>query len=188
MADFLRANPGIALSLSTTTTMLEFELDTVDLAVRYFDGTDPRLSVQLLCRDEARACCHPAYAEKHALRRPEDLASATLLHNTLHPHWPAWLARFNALAQAQVQAIAGVQFEQSLMAIDAAVRVPGVVLTRAVLVEAELARGELIEPFDNALPLSAGYYLVQPDTTGPAPAVQSLKAWFARRMAAAPLR
>lgn len=178
MADFLQANPGIALSLSTTTAMVDFELDGVDLAVRHFDGMDERLSVQLLCEDVARAYCSPAYAEQRQLKHPNDLRTATLLHNTLHPHWEAWLTRFSGLDGARIETITGIRFDQSLMAIDAAVRAQGVVLTSPLLVETELARGELLEPFDNALALDAGYYLVHPASAGSRQAIQLLKAWF----------
>jgi LysR family transcriptional regulator, glycine cleavage system transcriptional activator len=183
MADFLQAHPGIALSLSTTTALVDFELDAVDLAVRYFDGVDSQLSVQLLRADEARAYCSPAYAKKWKLKRPDDLRAATLLHNTLHPHWTAWLKRFSRLTAAQIEAIAGIQFDQSLMAIEAAVRAQGVVITSEILVEAELAEGSLVDPFGTALQLSTGYYLVHPDTAELAPGVQSLKAWFADKAA-----
>lgn len=184
MADFLQVHPGIALSLSTTTTLVDFEYDAVDLAVRYFDGNDPHLVVQLLCTDEARAYCSPAYAKKRKLKRPEDLQSATLLHNTLHPHWRAWLTRFSNLADAQIEVINGIQFDQSLMAIEAAVRAQGLVLTSPILVEAELAEGALVELFGKALQLANGYYLVHPDIDELQPAVKSLKAWMAERMAA----
>ncbi|AKJ69462.1 LysR family transcriptional regulator [Pandoraea thiooxydans] len=188
MADFLQANPGIALSLSTTTAMVDFELDGVDLAVRHFDGIDTRLSVQRLCDDEARAYCSPAYTKQHRLKRPDDLRAATLLHNTLHPHWAAWLARFSGLDGVRIEATAGIQFDQSLMAIDAAVRAQGVVLTSPLLVETELARGELIEPFDHALALAASYHLVHPATAEPRQAVQSLKAWFTDSITAGRVR
>nr|WP_242539857.1 LysR substrate-binding domain-containing protein [Trinickia mobilis] len=184
MADLLQAHPGIALSLSTSATLVDFDLDAVDLAVRYFNGADPRLSVQLLCPDEGRVYCSPAYAKKWQLKQPEDLRSATLLHNSLHPHWSAWLARFGNLGDAQIEAIAGIQFDQSLMAIEAAVRAQGVVLTSAILVEAELAEGSLVEPFGKALSLPTGYYLVHPDTDELPQGVKLLKAWFADRMAA----
>ncbi|MDQ7976681.1 LysR substrate-binding domain-containing protein [Paraburkholderia sp. SARCC-3016] len=183
MADFLQASPGMSLSLSTTTTMVDFELDGVDLAVRHFDGNAPHLCVQLLCHDEARVYCHPAYAKKRKLRRPDDLRSATLLHNTLHPYWKAWFDRFTGLDESQIEAIAGLQFDQSLMAIEAAVSAQGVVLTSPLLLEAELARGELVDPFGKALPLERGYYLVHPDTGESQQAVQSLKGWFAGQMA-----
>ncbi|MFP3582643.1 LysR substrate-binding domain-containing protein [Paraburkholderia sp. SIMBA_055] len=146
MADCLQANPGIALRLITTTTMVDLDLDGVDLVVRHSDGADARLSVQLLCHDEFRAYCSPVYAKKNRLKRRDDLLTATLLHSTLHPHWTAWLARFSSLNDSQSEAIRGIQLDQSLMAIDAAVRAQGVVLTSPLLVEAELASGELIDP------------------------------------------
>lgn len=184
MADLLQTHPGIALSLSTSTAMVDFEVDAVDLAVRHFDGVDPQLKVQLLCTDEARAYCSPAYAKKCKLKRPEDLPSATLLHNTLHPHWREWLTRFSTLADTQIEAIKGIEFDQSLMAIEAAVRAQGVVLTSSILVEAELAEGALVEPFSKALSLPNGYYLVHPGADELQPDVKSLKAWMIERMAA----
>lgn len=184
MADLLQTHPGIALSLSTSTAMVDFEVDAVDLAVRHFDGVDPQLKVQLLCTDEARAYCSPAYAKKCKLKRPEDLPSATLLHNTLHPHWREWLTRFSTLADTQIEAIKGIEFDQSLMAIEAAVRAQGVVLTSSILVEAELAEGALVEPFGKALSLPNGYYLVHPGADELQPDVKSLKAWMIERMAA----
>ncbi|MGF6839406.1 DNA-binding transcriptional LysR family regulator [Paraburkholderia youngii] len=120
---------------------------------------------------------------KLRLKWPEDLQSATLLHNTLHPHWRAWLTRFSNLADEQIEAIVGIEFDQSLMAIDAAVRAQGVVLTSAILVEGELAAGSLVEPFGKALPLCEGYYLVHPDADELQPGVKALKAWMAERMA-----
>jgi LysR family glycine cleavage system transcriptional activator len=184
MADLLQTHPGIALSISTSTAMVDFEVDAVDLAVRHFDGVDPQLKVQLLCTDEARAYCSPTYAKKWKLKRPEDLQSATLLHNTLHPHWREWLTRFGSLVDAQIEAIKGIEFDQSLMAIEAAVRAQGVVLTSSILVEAELAEGALVEPFGKALSLPNGYYLVYPNADELQPDVKSLKAWMVEKMAA----
>lgn len=179
MADFLIAHPGIALDLSTSTTFVDFELDAVDLAVRYFNGVDEALDVQLLYPDEARVYCSPAYVRRLRLKRPEHLQRATLLHNTLHPHWTPWLKRFSTLADAQIEEIAGIHVDQSLIAIEAAVRAQGAVLTSALLTQAEVASGALVEPFDMALPLPAAYYLVHPRVSELQPGARTLKAWFA---------
>jgi LysR family transcriptional regulator, glycine cleavage system transcriptional activator len=186
MADFLQAHPGMALSLSTTPTLVDFELEGVDLAIRHFDGNDPQLAAHLLRQDAARAYCCPAYARQHKLKRPEDLQRTTLLHNTQHPHWPAWLKRFSTLSEAQIESIAGIQLDQTLMAVEAASRAQGMVLTSALLVQAELAEGTLIELFDAALPLQTGYYLVHPRAVELASAAQALKGWLIEQMAASP--
>jgi LysR family glycine cleavage system transcriptional activator len=184
MADFLIAHPGIALNLSTSTAFVDFALDAVDLAIRYFNGIDANLSVQLLHADEARVYCSPAYAKQLKLKRPDDLQRATLLHNTLHPHWTSWLKRFSTLADGQIEKIGGLHVDQSLIAIEAAVRAQGVVLTSALLTEAEVADGSLIEPFDMALPLPTAYYLVHPHTTELQEGAKTLKAWFIDTVAA----
>jgi LysR family glycine cleavage system transcriptional activator len=178
MTDFLIAHPQIALELNTTTAMVDFELQSFDLAVRYFDGNAPDLQVQLLHPDEARVYCSPSYSKRLKLKSPDDLQRATLLHNTLHPHWSTWLKKFSALPARQIDSIAGIHFDQSLMAIEAAVRGQGVVLTSAVLTEAERAAKSLVEPFAFALPLKSAYYLVHPKSVELKPGAATLKAWF----------
>lgn len=178
MTDFLVAHPGIALNLSTSTSFVDFEFDAVDLAVRYFNGIDAALSVDLLYADAAHIYCSPAYAKRLKLKHPDDLQRATLLHNTLHPHWDTWLRTFSKLGEAQIGSIAGLHVDQSLIAIEAAVRGQGVVLTSSLLTQAEVASGALIEPFELALPLSSGYYLVHPRSGELQAGTQMLKAWL----------
>lgn len=178
MTDFLIAHPDIALELNTTTAMVDFELQSIDLAVRYFDGNAPDLHVQLLHADEARVYCSPSYARRLKLKGPDDLQRATLLHNTLHPHWTTWLKKFSKLSARQIDGLAGIHFDQSLMAIEAAARGQGVVLTSAVLTEAETAAKTLIDPFGQSLPLKTAYYLVHPQSIDLKPGAATLKAWF----------
>jgi LysR family transcriptional regulator, glycine cleavage system transcriptional activator len=178
MADFLKAHPSVALNLTTSTSFVDFELDGIDLAIRHFDGHAPELDVHKLCDDEARLYCSPAYIREHGLSTPEDLLRATLLHNTLHPHWLPWLERYSRLTRAQIESIAGIQFDQSLIAIEAAVRGQGVVLTSAMLTEGECERGTLVEPFGLALPLTATYYVVHPASSALTASARALKDWL----------
>jgi LysR family glycine cleavage system transcriptional activator len=177
MADFLKDHPGVALNLSTSTAFVDFELDGVDLAIRHFDGNAPGLYVDKLRDDEARLYCAPAYARHHRIRRTEDLRNATLLHNTLHPHWNAWLEQFSSLSASQIESIAGIEFDQSLIAIEAAVREQGVVLTSPMLTEGEIASGALVEPFDRPLRLKSAYFVVHPPVEL-RPCALMLKEWL----------
>jgi LysR family glycine cleavage system transcriptional activator len=43
MADFLSCHPDISLHLDTSTSLADFNRERVDLAIRYFDGTDTEL-------------------------------------------------------------------------------------------------------------------------------------------------
>jgi LysR family transcriptional regulator, glycine cleavage system transcriptional activator len=178
MADFMGRHPDIALHLSATTDLADFDGDGIDLAIRHVDSQEPQLDATLLLPDEARLFCAPAYVRGQRLRRPADLARATLLHTTLHPHWLPWLERFAHFDAEKVAALPGVRFDQTLLAIEAARHGRGAVLCSRVLVEAELAAGLLVEPFDLALPLAHAYYLVHKRGAALRPPVQLLKDWL----------
>ncbi len=186
MSGFLQQHPEIALHLSSSTVVVDFSTERVDLAIRHFDGRAPELETHLLHCDEGRLYCSPAYAQRLGLMQPDDLRQATLLHSTLHPNWGEWLARFSGISKDQVAALAGIHFDQSLMAIEAARHDQGVVLTSAVLTEEEVASGVLIEPFSQRLPLAKGFYLVQPKSSSTRPAVQALKDWLINEAALSP--
>lgn len=178
MAGFLTQQPGVSLHLSATTALIDFERDRVDLAIRYFDGKDPTLQADLLYADEARLYSAPDYIARLNLATPADLARATLLHTTLQPHWGAWLRAFSPLTVQEISSIAGVHFDQSMLAIETARHGQGVVLSSPILVEAELHEGTLCEPWPLRLPVQKGYYVVHPIQLALRPAVLALKNWL----------
>lgn len=178
MAGFLAQYPDTSLHLSANTTLIDFERDRVDLAIRYFDGRDPNLEVVLLYCDEARLYCSPEYASKLHIKTPDDLYRAALLHTTLQPHWQSWLRQFSALTDAQIAAIPGQHFDQSILAIEAARHGHGAVLTSAILTEAEIRDGTLCEPFNARLNVGKGYYIVNAKGTDLRPSAAVLKQWL----------
>ncbi|MDB6050283.1 MAG: LysR family transcriptional regulator [Pseudomonas sp.] len=186
MSGFLRSHPAIALHLSSSVVLVDFANERVDLAIRHFDGHAPELETHLLYQDEARLYCSPSYAARFGLNTPDDLRQTTLLHSTLHPHWSEWLARFSGISKGQVAQMAGIHFDQSLMAIEAARHEQGVVLTSPMLTEEEVNSGALIEPFGQRLPLAKGFYMVQPRLSISRPAVQALKEWLIAEAATPP--
>lgn len=178
MAQFVRRHPEVALHLSASSALVDFERDAFDLGIRYFDGHDPHLAATLLYADEARAFCSPDYAACLALRQPADLVRATLLHSTLHPHWRDWLSRHAGLDETRIAAIHGIHFDHALVAIESARQGQGIMLGSALLVEEELASGALIEPFAQRLPLNKGFYVVHRRAAPLRPAAQALKDWL----------
>lgn len=178
MAGLLRRHPEIELHLNATPQVIDLERESIDLAIRYFDGQAPELDVTLLLQDESRVYASPRYLAPLDLREPDDVARATLLVTTLQPHWPTWLQRYSRLSSAQIAAIPRIHFDQSLMAIEAARQGQGLVMTSPHLVEAELAEGSLVEPFAHALALTQGYYLVHHGRLPLRPAVATVKQWL----------
>lgn len=178
MADFLTRHPAVELHFNSSTATIDFEREPLDLAIRHFDGNDPRLESTLLYQSEARVYCSPAYAARLSLKNPDDLLRATLLHTTLQPHWQEWLQHFSGIDSARAMKLPGIHFDQGLMAIEAAKQGQGIVMTSPLLVEEEMASGTLIEPFGLGLMLATGYYIVHPRKTPLRPPAEACKRWL----------
>ncbi|SOE64164.1 transcriptional regulator, LysR family [Burkholderia sp. D7] len=178
MARFLTRYPSVALHVSSSTALTAFESEPFDLAIRHFDGKAPGLESRLLCADASHVYCSPEYAQRLALQHPAGLIRATLLRDTFHPHWDAWLTTFAGLDHAHIAVIASVNVDQTLLAVEAAVHGQGVLITSALLVEAEIAAGTLIEPFDAHLPLEKAFYIVHAGSAELREPVRLFKDWL----------
>jgi LysR family glycine cleavage system transcriptional activator len=184
MAGLLTRYPGLELHLNASVQLVDFERDAIDLAIRYFDGKAPQLDATLLCTDQARVYCTPAYAAGLALHEPDDLRRATLLVTTMHSFWERWLGEFSRLAPTTVAALPRIHFDQGLMAIEAAKQGQGVVISSPLLVAAELAEGVLCEPFGLHLPLANAYYVVHHAKLPLRHAATLVKQWLVEEAAA----
>lgn len=178
MADFIARYPDVDVHINATTKTVDFRRESVDLAIRRFDGNDPALEAVAVYADEGRLYCSPAYRERLALTEPDDLVRATLLHAALYLSWDAWLDRFTRIDPQARARIPGLHFDQPLLGIEAAKRDQGVVLSNTLLVGEELERGELVEPFGLPLVTAKGYYLVHPRHVPLSRPAQALKAWL----------
>lgn len=173
------ALPDVDVRVDTSTKLVDFEADRVDLAIRYGLGDYDGVGSLQLFREAVFPVCSPAVAK--GLRRPADLRERLLIHDETtgkdsdFPDWAAWL---RAAGAPEVEADRGLRFRLSSMAVQAALDGQGVALGRRVLVEDDLKAGRLVEPFSVRLPARPAYRLVWPlgDTR---PAVAALKAWLA---------
>ena len=162
LKDFVTRHPNIDVHINATQVPVSFEQEGVDLGIRHFDGKDAAFESVLLLKDEVRVLCSPRYAAEHKLNKPDDLSQATLLHTSIHQAWSVWFDRFSTLEPRVYEQIHGIWFDQGMLAIDAACRHQGVVLTNELLTRDELLSGDLIEPFQARMPLNRGYYLIYP--------------------------
>jgi len=178
VAAFQDANPGIEVRITTSAQLVDFRRDDVDMAVRYGRGSWPGLRAHWLMAEDIFPVCSPALlVQEKPLRCPEDLANHTLLHATVsREDWQLWLTA--AGLPLSISARRGLSFDQSFMAIQAAVEGLGVALGRTRFVEADIAAGRLVVPFDVVLPANAGFYIVAPDETADAPMIALFRDWL----------
>jgi LysR family transcriptional regulator, glycine cleavage system transcriptional activator len=178
VAAFQDANPGIEVRISTSTHLVDFQREEVDIAVRYGHGVWPGLRADWLMAEHIFPVCSPELAnDTRPLRSPEDLAHHTLLHTTVsREDWQLWLTA--AGLPSSIATRRGMTFDQGFMAIQAAMEGLGVALGRFHLVEADIAAGRLVAPFDTVLPQDAGYYVVTPEATAETAKIVRFRDWL----------
>ena len=186
LASFQEAHPAIEVRISSSSHLVDFRREEVDVAIRYGRGRWPGLRATWLMAEDIFPVCSPALLKGgKPLRRPQDLAHHTLIHATVsREDWQLWLTA--AGLPTALATRPGLTFDLSLMALQAAVDGLGVALGRTAYVEADIAAGRLVVPFDVKLPAEAGYYVVAPEETAETPKIALFRDWLVATVAAKP--
>jgi len=161
LGGFHTRHPEVEIRFSATVGHGGFERDGTDIEIRYGDGQWSGLEARMLVREEIFPVCAPRpEAHGEALRRPADLATRVLLDVPgYEDDWDTWL---DAAGVGGLAAAHRVSFDQSVLAIEAAVNGVGIALGRTPLVAGQLALGRLIEPFELRVASRGAYYVVYP--------------------------
>ncbi|MCP3392936.1 transcriptional regulator GcvA [Bradyrhizobium sp. CCGB12] len=179
LADFQEQHPGIDVRITTSTSLVDFQRDDVDAAVRYGRGQWPGLRADWLMADELFPVCSPSLLRgDKPLRRPEDLRNHPLLHtsNANSDDWRLWLTA--AGLPSDIARQPGITFDMIFMTIQAAIDGIGVAMGRTSYVQDDIAKGRLVVPFKIALPADAGFYLVSPEGRREAPKLVAFRDWM----------
>jgi LysR family glycine cleavage system transcriptional activator len=178
LASFQEAHPDIEVRIATATRVVDFRREEVDLAIRYGNGRWPGLRADWLMAENVFPVCSPTLlGGDRPLEQPGDLVHHTLLHvNLYRDEWLLWLK--DAGLPTSLAAQPGLTFDLGLMALQAAIDGLGVALGRTPFVEADLAAGRLVKPFDLALPSKAAFYIVAPEGSADAPKVAQFRDWL----------
>ncbi|MCE4536504.1 LysR substrate-binding domain-containing protein [Pelomonas sp. P7] len=182
LTGFTRAHPGIDLRLDAGLGNRNLASEGFDLAIRYspLGGAQGRQ----LFAETMVPVCSPRLAEELGLplREPADLARHTLLHlamdgdsSGMPAEWEPWL---NAWGLTDLRPAARLSFSSYAEAIAAAVAGQGVALGRRPLVDALLASGQLVTPFDAGIESARAYRLIVDPAARSRPAVKAFEAWL----------
>lgn len=181
LADFARDHPTLRLRIDASNTLSNFQSDGVDIAVRLGRAPfGPGLRADPLFDADLIAVCHPDLARgPQAISGPDDLAGHMLLEDA-HGHWPLFLeAALGALPDWPLRRM---NFNQTALAIDAALARQGVALASPALVAADLAAGRLCQPFAFTRASGAqGYFIVTPRAPRQPVLVATVRDWMLAR-------
>lgn len=143
---FTAAHPDVELRIVATESLANFRSDGVDLAVR--QGRPPfgaGLVADLLYEQEVVAVCSPALLGTPPRRlSPEDVDHFTLL-NDAHDLWPEFIER--ALGRSTASTAKRVSFNQTSLAIEAAVASQGLAVASRFFVEQDMETKRLVQAF-----------------------------------------
>jgi LysR family transcriptional regulator, glycine cleavage system transcriptional activator len=179
LSAFQEAHPGIDVRITTSATLVDFQRDNVDAAIRYGRGQWQGLRADWLMADEVFPVCSPALLKGgRPLRCPEDLRDHVLLHtsNANSDDWRLWLTAAGLPADLSRQP--GITFDLIFMTIQAAIDGIGVAMGRTSYVQDDITKGRLVVPFKIALPADAGFYLVSPQGRRDTPKLAAFRKWL----------
>jgi LysR family glycine cleavage system transcriptional activator len=176
LTDFQERHPGIDVRITTSTSLVDFQRDNVDAAIRYGRGQWPGLRAEWLMADELFPVCSPSLLRgDKALRTPEDLKDHVLLHTNNSDDWRLWLTA--AGLPAGISRQPGMTFDMTFMTVQAAIDGMGVAMGRTSYVQDDITKGRLVVPFKIALTANAGFYLVSPEGRREAPKLAAFRQW-----------
>ncbi|HYD61669.1 MAG TPA: transcriptional regulator GcvA [Noviherbaspirillum sp.] len=186
---FQSAWPDTDVRLDTSLKPVDFVAQRVDIGVRYGTGRWPGLTAVKLMDEEVYPVCSPELLRQHRrLRKPNDLARETLIHDlsmddhTGFPAWNAWLRKAGVTGVATTR---GMKINNSAAVLQAAIEGHGVALARSVMAHDDLATGRLVRLFPEisfASPLA--YYVVYRAECSSLPRLAAFRDWLLKEAAA----
>ena len=180
LPDLARRHPQLVVHIETRTRPFLFADTDFDAAL--YAGTPQQLRdwagtrSTLLLQEDLVPVCAPALLPDGRMRTPEELAAMPLLQQSTRPQ--AWRQWFQRASVAAPMALAGPRYELFSLTVAAAVHAMGVALVPRMLVEHELAAGQLVQACAHALAAERAYYLVRPEQLETKPVVLQLLAWL----------
>lgn len=175
---FQDEHPEIEVKLMTTRGRdgLRVDFEQVDLAVWYGNGSWPDVACEKLLREELVPVCSPELVRgENPLTAPEHLRDATLIHVLMRiGQWRNWL---EAAGVHGVDPERGPKFQNTPLALEAAMAGLGVAIANRAFVADHLRDGRLVIPFEQDLPTESAYYLIYPKQGLQRPSAVAFRQW-----------
>lgn len=161
LGEFRSLHSDIEVKISNAVPEVDFDRDTVDVAIQFGNGHWPNVNARFLFGDEIEPVCSPEYQKKFA---PNAKFPASLLrHQLLVSHyrrndWADWLKATGLSGEAEGSI--EMTFSTSVLTWQAAVDGLGMAIGQNRLLTHEFEKGLLVRPFAKPVHTGLGYYLV----------------------------
>ena len=174
---FTAAWPDIDLRVLASERLVQFHHEGVDLAVRY--GRPPfgaGVEARLLFTQSLLAVASPALLAQLGDPNEAEICQRYALLHDGHHLWPAFLATL--FPQQSLQHQHHLRFNQTALALEAAIGGQGMALTSPHFVPNDLASGRLVPAFAQRMAVDAGWYVVWPLRARASAPVNAVRDWL----------
>ena len=171
LAEFQTQQPTLEVHITTAHTIQDLQRSGSDVAIIVGHGQWPGFVSHKLIDEEVIPVCSPALLT-------HEFNNIPLIHVLARQdQWPNWLATADI---QRADAMQGLKFATTSLALDAAERGLGMVLANRLFVAAHLQSGRLVIPFDFDLPTPTErvYYLVYPKESIDQPTIITFRDWL----------
>lgn len=177
IGSFHMRHPDIAVRLDTSSHMVDFAREEVDIGIRSGDGAWPGLVAHLLFRAQYTPMLSPRLAESvGGIKEPADLLKLRILDPT-----DVWWKRWFKLANVPTDGLEGrpdTSMGSQAYEANAAMAGQGVAILTQKFFTNELAEGRLIQPFDLLGDDGHAYWLVYPEARRNVPKIRAFREWI----------
>lgn len=182
LGSFSLAHPNIAVRLETTTRVIDFAREEVDVVVRAGKGVWPGLvSTKLLDVRFTPMISPKLAAEVGGINEPRDVLKVPLID----PRDEWWIMWFKAhgLPLEELGKQTGPSLNMQTLDAEAAIKGMGITLLMPEYFQRELADGRLIMPFERLIDEDNGYWLAYPESRRNVPKIRHFRDWIVAEMA-----
>lgn len=159
LPDFHKRHPDISVLLDTTDSVVDFQKEPIDVALRFGGGSYPGLYAKELVKETLVPVASPALLTGLELPlSPKEMIKMPLVHNRHHPKWREWF--LNAGLTSVPQKLAGNQYGDTGVVIAEAMEGHALALVRHLLAADDLATKRLVQVNDKSLPLDLSMYFL----------------------------
>jgi LysR family transcriptional regulator, glycine cleavage system transcriptional activator len=176
--------PETDLQVSTTSRLVDFSREDVDIALRFGGGQYPGLHVRPMFKPKEIAVAAPSLLKRGPpLKTFADLKAYTLLHDDSHRTWTRWL---EAVGAKGVNPRRGVICGDRNSMLAATVEGGGIGITSEVFAAGELKSGRLVKVFEAEVSAAFGIYAVCSPRRLNDPLIAGTMDWLVREAQASP--
>lgn len=177
---FQLAYPDLAVRLSMSNRIIDFDASNVDVAIRIGRGDWPGLRVDFLMRQAIAPICSPAFVAAERLVEPADLLRAQRLAPN-DSWWADWFAVAGVPAPPATRR--GIELDSQLQEASAVEAGFGIAMMTPLYWQTEIDSGRLVQPFDTLLYTDRGLWLVHRENRVGVRKIERFREWLHAELA-----